>query len=137
MPGAMDTLLNVLLFVPLGLFLPLLYGEFDSIRKIATAGFLISLSVEIIQMFGFGATDINDLMTNTIGACLGYGIYTIAGRAIPQPWIGRMRIEGPQCYWELLLFWTGSLLIMLSAQVRIFNAFFAAPFTDGEMQVWE
>ena len=71
--GPVDTALNVLLFIPMGFFLALLYERFDSIGKVAAAGFLLSLSVELVQMFGFGATDINDLITNTLGACLGYG----------------------------------------------------------------
>ena len=29
------------------------------------------MSIEIIQMFGMGITDINDLITNTGGACFG------------------------------------------------------------------
>ena len=46
--------------------MPLLYDEFDKAGKVLLAGFLISVSVEIIQMFGCGATDIKDLITNTM-----------------------------------------------------------------------
>ena len=70
--GPIDTALNVLLFLPLGIFLPLLYAEFESLRRTALAAFCLSFSIELIQMFGLGITDINDLMTNTAGACLGY-----------------------------------------------------------------
>lgn len=72
-----DTVLNVILFVPMGIFLPALYGKYDKIGKIALTGFLISLSIIIVQMFGYGATDINDLITNTVGTCLGGCIYTL------------------------------------------------------------
>ena len=64
--GPIGTALNILLFVPMGFFIPMLYKNYDTISKTALAGFLISLSVECLQMFGFGATDINDLITNTI-----------------------------------------------------------------------
>ena len=64
--GPVDTTLNVLLFLPLGVFLPILYAEFDGIRQIA-----LSLAIELTQMFGLGITDVNDLMTTTAGACLG------------------------------------------------------------------
>ena len=70
-PDIIDTILNVVLFLPLGFFLPLLYQKYNSISNVALTGFF-SLFVEIMQMFGRGATDINDLMTNTIGSCLGY-----------------------------------------------------------------
>ena len=79
-----DTILNVFLFVPLGLFLPLLYDEFDKAGKVLLAGFLISVSVEIIQMFGCGATDIKDLITNTIGACVGYGVFKVLESLFPK-----------------------------------------------------
>lgn len=34
----------------------------------------MSLSIEILQLFTFRATDVDDLMMNTIGALVGYGI---------------------------------------------------------------
>ena len=67
--GPVDTTLNVLLFLPLGVFLPILYAEFDGIRQIALCAFALSLAIELTQMFGLGITDVNDLMTNT--ACAG------------------------------------------------------------------
>lgn len=73
--GPIDTVLNIVLFVPLGFFLPLLYKKYSRISNIALTGFLFSLSIEIVQMFGRGLTDINDLITNTAGASLGYFIY--------------------------------------------------------------
>ena len=135
--GPVDTALNILLFVPLGFFLPILYEKYDRISKVVLVGFLVSLSVEIAQMFGTGATDINDLITNTIGACLGFGLYKLVHRAIPKSWIKNIRVEGSQCYYELLFFWIGSLLIMLTIQIHIFHALFAARITGGEIQEWK
>ena len=66
------TLLNVLLFVPLGIFLPLLWKQFDYFWKTALAGFLFSSLIETMQLFTYRATDVNDLMTNTLGTCLGF-----------------------------------------------------------------
>ena len=135
--GPVDTVLNILLFIPLGFFLPLLYEKYNNISKIAFAAVLISLSVEIAQMFGTGATDINDLITNTIGACLGYGIYKLFYRVIPKSWIKKIQVKGSQCYYELLLFWAGTLLIMMTVQVYIFHALYTVCLADGEMQVWK
>ena len=135
--GPVDTVLNILLFIPLGFFLPLLYEKYNNISKIAFAAVLISLSVEIAQMFGTGATDINDLITNTIGACLGYGIYKLFYRVIPKSWIKKIQVKGSQCYYELLLFWAGTLLIMMTVQVYIFHALYTVSLADGEMQVWK
>ena len=135
--GPVDTILNVLLFIPMGVFLPVLYRKFDHIGKIALAGFLVSLSIEIAQMFGSGATDINDLITNTLGACMGYVIYMAVRKAIYESWVERIQIDGFQCYSELLIIWAGSLLIMLTIQIDLFHALFAVKMDNADMQIWK
>lgn len=135
--GPKDTVQNVLLFIPLGFFLPLLYERFGRLRKVAVIGFLVSLSVEIAQMFGTGTSDINDLITNTFGTCLGYGIFSLLYRTIPKSWNEKIRVKGTQGYYESILFWVGSLLIMITIQILIYRAFFAARLTGGEMHIWE
>lgn len=67
-----STLLNVVLFLPLGFLLPLLWVDFRSVWKTLLVGFLTSLTVELLQIFTYRATDVNDLMTNTLGTLLGY-----------------------------------------------------------------
>ena len=134
--GPVDTALNVLLFVPLGFFLPLLYEDRGEIGKTAVTGFLVSLSVELIQMFGFGTTDINDLITNTAGTCLGYAAYKALAKALPKAWIRQFRGRGKPCKHEFLSFWACSILIMLTVQLYIFHTFFAPDISGGEIQVW-
>ena len=85
--GPIDTMLNIILFVPLGFFLPLLYKKYRHIGSVALVGFLLSLSIEIVQMFGRGATDINDLITNTVGACLGFFIYQLLSKLASKEFI--------------------------------------------------
>ena len=65
--GPIDTILNLVLFVPMGFFLPFLYKKYHHIKTVVLTGLLFSLSVEIVQMFDWGATDINDLIINTVG----------------------------------------------------------------------
>ncbi len=132
--GPKDTALNVLLFLPMGFFLPMLYKIYNSIAKVAFAGFLISLSIEIVQLFGFGATDINDLITNTVGTCLGYYAYRWICTIIPETWVKEIQVDGVQCCYKLPVFWIGSSLIMLTIQVHIFHALFQSV---GEMQAWQ
>ena len=67
----LETALNVLLFVPLGLMLPLLWKRFRDGRLAVLYGFTLSLAVEAAQLFS-GNTDIDDLLTNTLGTFLGY-----------------------------------------------------------------
>ena len=50
----------------------------DSFKKTALTGFLISLAIEIIQLpFAVRASDIDDLILNTLGVMAGYGIYAL------------------------------------------------------------
>ena len=131
--GPVDTILNVVLFIPLGIFLPLLYKKFDKMGKIALAGFLISASVEVVQMFGCGTTDINDLITNTVGACLGFCIYKMLCRIIPESYLEKIQVDGSQCIYELVIFWLCTLLMMITIQPQIYHALFTA---GGEIQTW-
>lgn len=69
-----STVPNVYLFLPLGFFLPMLWRDFRSLPKTVFVGFLTSLTIELLQIFTFRATDVNDLMTNTLGTLLGWCI---------------------------------------------------------------
>lgn len=67
-----NSILNVLLFVPLGFFLPLMWPRFRKILYADAFAFSFSLAIELLQMLTFRATDVNDLITNTAGAVLGF-----------------------------------------------------------------
>ena len=66
--------LNIVMFIPFGAFLPIYFTYFQKARRTVWAGFLMSLSIEVLQLFTFRATDVDDLMMNTVGALVGYGI---------------------------------------------------------------
>ena len=77
-----DLLLNVIgnaaMFVPSGIVLPIVYKRLNTFWKVLLAGIGISLCIEIIQLpFSARATDIDDLILNTIGVIAGYGIYAL------------------------------------------------------------
>ena len=68
---------NMVLFIPTGILLPIVYGNLDNPWKVGITGALISLSIEILQLpFASRATDVDDLILNTLGVIVGYGIYT-------------------------------------------------------------
>lgn len=77
------TLLNVALFVPMGVFLPVLWTTFRQFQKTLLFGFCASLAIEVLQIFTFRATDINDLITNTAGSVIGYFLGTLLIRFFP------------------------------------------------------
>ena len=65
--------LNVLLFVPFGYLLPLLWPRVDCWWKLLLCGLFISLLIELMQLVTLrGMFDLDDLMNNTIGALLGW-----------------------------------------------------------------
>ena len=67
---------NAAMFIPSGILLPILYRQLNSFWKVAAAGAFISLCTETLQLpFPSRASDIDDLILNTIGVAVGYGIY--------------------------------------------------------------
>ena len=67
-----NSILNVLLFVPLGIMLPILWNRFKTQKETLLFSFGMSLVIELLQMLTYRATDVNDLITNTLGAFLGF-----------------------------------------------------------------
>ena len=64
--------------IPSGIILPIIYKRLDTFVKVRLAGGGISLCIEIIQLpFSVRATDIDDLILNTVGVIMGYGIYAL------------------------------------------------------------
>jgi glycopeptide antibiotics resistance protein len=70
-----STLLNILLFVPMGLFLPRMWERMRKLSYVLLTAVLTSLFIELSQIFTYRATDINDLITNTLGAFSGFLLY--------------------------------------------------------------
>ena len=70
-------ILNILMFIPFGAFLPIYFGKFQKVSATVFAGVIMSLTIEILQLFTFRVTDIDDLIMNTLGTLLGYGIGTV------------------------------------------------------------
>ena len=67
---------NAAMFVPSGIVLPIVYRKLNRFWKVAAYGALISLCIEILQLpFASRASDVDDIILNTLGVALGYGIY--------------------------------------------------------------
>ena len=79
-----NSLLNVLLFVPLGFFLPVLWKRFRSFLWTGLFGLSFSLTIELLQLFTLRATDINDLITNATGTILGWLLGRLVLKLFPS-----------------------------------------------------
>jgi glycopeptide antibiotics resistance protein len=66
-----------LLFIPFGFFLPLLWEQYRPLWKTVSCGFLLSLAIELSQLFNHRISDIDDLLTNTLGAFAGWLLWLL------------------------------------------------------------
>lgn len=73
-------LLNVVLFVPLGVLLPLIWKEKNKISSVLLCGAGFSALIEISQLVNFRCPDVDDLIMNTLGAVAGYMIFKLFNR---------------------------------------------------------
>lgn len=72
---------NVVMFVPLGFFLPTVLPKLRKWWKTVLCTVLMVTVIELVQLFTLlGSCDVDDLMLNVAGAWLGYGLWRIAGR---------------------------------------------------------
>ena len=75
---------NIVMFIPVGFFSPLLWTKLNSLKKVVLFGFGISFIIEFTQLFLIRATDIDDLILNTSGAMLGYLVLLAFKKLIPD-----------------------------------------------------
>jgi glycopeptide antibiotics resistance protein len=92
-----DALMNMVVFLPLGILIPLVLAR-PSWWKVLASVVGISLAIEMAQLVAQGLfagghiADINDLIFNTAGGALGYGLFLLL-TLVPglSPLIGRFR----------------------------------------------
>lgn len=91
--GFAHIILNVCMFVPFGLILPIISKRCDSFLKVLGISFAFTLLIEIAQMIlPMGRSfDIDDLICNTLGGAIGYCIYVLGkwiyGKAGKKQWL--------------------------------------------------
>ena len=68
----------IVMFAPLGMFIPLFMKWFDGFIQVFTTGFLISFLIEILQYkLTERVFDIDDIFLNTLGTFIGWVIIKI------------------------------------------------------------
>ena len=77
-----ENILNVIIFVPLGIYAGILFRRWLFGKKLLFV-FLFSLLVEGLQyILRLGAFDVTDIMTNTLGGLIGLIIYKAIEKAV-------------------------------------------------------
>jgi len=71
----MESIGNVLMFIPLGFLLPVVFKKVRKIYLLAGIIFIITFSIEFIQYFMGRVADIDDILENLLGGVMGYGIF--------------------------------------------------------------
>ena len=84
-PTLKEALLNLIgnttMFIPLGIVWPAVFKKLNTHWKVIAAGVGVSMTIEILQLPFFGrASDIDDLLLNSLGYLFGYGIYLLVRR---------------------------------------------------------
>jgi glycopeptide antibiotics resistance protein len=83
---------NVIIFIPLGLLLNVNFKKVGFLPKFAFI-LVLSLTFEFIQfIFAIGATDITDVITNTVGGILGLKLYGLSNKYITSKRLDRVII---------------------------------------------
>ena len=70
-------ILNVILFMPLGFLLPLIWVQINKWIYIVIYGSSFSFLIEISQIFNNRRTDIDDLILNILGTIIGYVLFLL------------------------------------------------------------
>lgn len=113
--------LNVILFLPLGFLVPLVWPTRKNCVCAITAGFFLSLLIELSQLLNNRRTDIDDLILNTAGAIIGVVLFCFLRRMVNRDGGADRFLGGPFIY----------LAIMFLCRFLLFDEFGAAKLLFG------
>lgn len=104
-----ELILNVLIFVPLGLYAGILFEKWNFAKKVALFS-SISFLLEVSQyILGIGAFDITDIINNSLGGLIGLMIYkgvekVFKNRLKAQKFVNILTLTGTIFIFSFLLF---------------------------------
>jgi len=105
---------NVIIFIPFGLLLNVNFKKVEFLPKFAFI-LVLSLTFELIQfIFAIGATDITDVITNTVGGFLGLKLYGLSNKYLNNKKLDRVIIFVGILLLVLLLYYRTHLIIKYS-----------------------
>jgi len=108
-----EIILNVLAFIPYGLFIHILMDEKSILKKLLII-FATSFIFELIQyIFAIGASDITDIISNTSGGIIGVVVSMFMEKLLRENWIKYINIVSTVC--AIIL--TAIIVILLLANI--------------------
>ena len=111
-----NVILNIILFIPLGIIMPLLWERFRNLKQIFLWSLGTTLTIEILQIFTYRTTDINDIITNVTGATIGYCITKVILKKFPNSLVNTAKTN------DLYLLYSLTFIIMFFIQPIISSA---------------
>ena len=73
-------------------------------------------------MFDWGSTDINDLITNTVGTCLGYFAYSLLSKALPDNLRKQLQSKSTNDILEVILLAIYTFTVMVTVQPWVIHS---------------
>ncbi len=107
----MLNILNIFMFLPLGFLLPFIWPEHHSFLRTTLTGLYFSLLIELCQLFNHRATDVDDLIMNTLGAMAGWGIWALYRRIFPGSGKRSVSVVPAEAIWLISLGVAGIFLL--------------------------
>lgn len=71
-----EILINISIFIPFGYLLPSITDKINTRKKVVLIASCCSVLIEVVQQISkLGMMDLSDILNNTLGALIGYGLY--------------------------------------------------------------
>lgn len=91
---AAQLLLNIAMFLPYGLLLPVAAHKLRTPMATAAVVLLSTVGIETFQYFIGRSADIDDVIMNFLGGLLGYGCYVLLNRSLAEEGWWRSMLDG-------------------------------------------
>ena len=115
-----NIILNICMFVPFGMLLPLGILFFRRFWRTYLAGLLFTVIIEGVQLFGsLGIFELDDILNNTVGTMIGYGLFAL----VMLVWEGRKHREKQRLQVGQVFCFQLPLLLTVAAFAVIFTAY--------------
>lgn len=75
--GVWQFLLNIIMFVPLGFLLPVVFKRLRSWHGVLVVSLAFTVATELLQLISYRGTDIDDVIANTVGGLCGFALYLV------------------------------------------------------------
>lgn len=92
-PFYINFLGNIILFIPIGFLLPLLFRRMEFFPYTVIIGLCISLFIEVMQLPQNRSSDVDDLWLNTLGALIGHLLYLFIKKRFPTYTLAFKRLK--------------------------------------------